>query len=128
VPSPSSKLVRAPSYGVGARMGRLPFRSAGPQGHRLARTLLWAISFALVIIARRKERLKHLADELVASHGVEVEAVAADLTEPAGLAAVEARLGDDGRPVDLLVNNAGGESQHGAFLELDRELLVATCS
>jgi predicted dithiol-disulfide oxidoreductase (DUF899 family) len=36
----------------------------------------------------------------------------------------------DGRSQLLVfhVNNADGESQHGAFLELDRELLVATCS
>jgi short-subunit dehydrogenase len=77
----------------------------------------------LVIVARRTERLEKLSAELESAHGVEVSVLAADLTDPAALAAVEARLEARERPVDLLVNNAGGASQHRPFLELDRELL-----
>ena len=78
----------------------------------------------LVLVARRRERLERLASELAAESGIEAEVLAADLTDPEGLAAVEARLEVDERPVDLLVNNAGGASQHRPFLELDRDTLT----
>jgi uncharacterized protein len=78
----------------------------------------------VVVVARRKERLEGLAAELAAQHGVEVEVLAADLTDPRALAEIEARLEADERPVDLLVNNAGGASEVGRFLARDRELLA----
>ncbi len=65
----------------------------------------------LVVVARRRDRLEALAAEL---SGVVVETLAADLTDGSGLAAVEARLRDPDRPVDLLVNNAGAGG-HGAY-------------
>jgi short-subunit dehydrogenase len=77
----------------------------------------------LVLVARRRGRLERLAAELAGQAGVEVEVVAADLTEPSGLAAVEARLESGENAIDLLVNNAGGASEHGPFLELDRDVL-----
>ena len=61
----------------------------------------------LVLVARDRERLDALADELRSAHGVAVEVLAADLTDRASLGTVEARLADASRPVDLLVNNAG---------------------
>jgi short-subunit dehydrogenase len=77
----------------------------------------------LVLVARRKDRLESIATELASRHGVEAEVLAADLTKPSPLAEVEARLESDTRPIDLLVNNAGGASQHRPFLELDRDRL-----
>ncbi len=44
---------------------------------------------------------------LRSEHSVDVEVLVADLADRAQLATVEARLGDDAAPVDLLVNNAG---------------------
>lgn len=61
----------------------------------------------LVLVARTVERLESLAAELRSRAGVEVEVLAADLAAPAALAAVEHRVAQVDRPVDLLVNNAG---------------------
>ena len=78
----------------------------------------------LVIVARRRERLQRLADELIARHEIEVEAHPADLTDGLALAGVEERLASDDRPIDLLINNAGGASQRRPLLELDRDVLA----
>ena len=70
----------------------------------------------LVLVARRRDRLEALAEELRAAHGVKVDVLVADVTEPAQLATVEERLRDGTPPVDLLVNNAGRGGQ-GGFAE-----------
>jgi short-subunit dehydrogenase len=79
----------------------------------------------LVLVARRRKQLEHVASELSGAFGVGVEPLVADLTDPGELVGVEARLEANGRPIDLLVNNAGGESQHAPFLGLDRDALAA---
>jgi uncharacterized protein len=70
----------------------------------------------LVLVARSEDKLDAIAEELGGEHGVDIEVLPADLTDDAQLSRVEDRLGDEERPVDLLVNNAGfGHS--GAFLD-----------
>ncbi|AIY16845.1 SDR family NAD(P)-dependent oxidoreductase [Pimelobacter simplex] len=61
----------------------------------------------LVLVARDRERLATVAEDLRTSYGVAVEVLPADLTSLDELAAVETRVADRERPVDLLVNNAG---------------------
>lgn len=62
----------------------------------------------LVLVSRSGDRLEELAGELRAvGTGAEVEVLAADLSEPGGLARVEQRVRAEEAPVDLLVNNAG---------------------
>jgi short-subunit dehydrogenase len=84
----------------------------------------------LVLVARDTERLKALADEIAAQArpGPTVEILGADLADPEQLAAVEARLADRERPIDLLVSNAGFGT-YGSFSELpidgeEREIRV----
>jgi uncharacterized protein len=61
----------------------------------------------LVLVARDGVRLEALAARLSAAHHVRVDVLVADLADPAQLALVSARVGDNVRPVDMLVNNAG---------------------
>lgn len=63
--------------------------------------------FDLVLVARDEARLSALAADLQAMHGIRTEVVVADLSDPAAREPVLQRLRDDGRHVDLLVNNAG---------------------
>ena len=58
--------------------------------------------------------LERLAAGLGSEHGVDVEVLAADLTDRGAIAAVEARLAAEERPIDLLVNNAGGATGRAA--------------
>jgi short-subunit dehydrogenase len=91
-------------------------------GREVARQLA-ARGTHIVAVARDEERLQTLAREVAeARDDVEVEVLPADLTDPAQLATVEARLAatPGNRPVDLLVNNAGFGT-YGRFAELDRD-------
>jgi hypothetical protein len=63
---------------------------------------------ALVLVARREERLAKLRAELVAAHpALEVEVIAADLAKPEQVDVLVAELKKRGLEVDVLVNNAG---------------------
>ncbi|MGB7972182.1 MAG: SDR family oxidoreductase [Candidatus Deferrimicrobiaceae bacterium] len=96
-------LVTGASSGIGAVYAR-----------RLA-----AGGYDLVLVARRKDRLEQLADELEASHGVMAEVLAADLAEDAGLLKVEERIARAG-DLEFLVNNAGFGTG-GLFFQADVE-------
>ncbi|MGX1932383.1 SDR family NAD(P)-dependent oxidoreductase [Microbacterium resistens] len=61
----------------------------------------------LVLVARSRDDLDAVAAPLRERYRVVVEVLPADLSVPRELARVERRLANAGRPVDLLVNNAG---------------------
>jgi len=75
----------------------------------------------LVIVARRADRLAKLATRLESDHGIEVEAIAADLGSSEGVATIAARI-ETGERIDLLINNAG-YAVRGKVAELDPDAL-----
>jgi short-subunit dehydrogenase len=93
-------LVTGASSGIGAAFAR-----------RLARE-----RYDLIIVARGRERLGELAEQLRAEHGGAVEVLPADLTHTAELHIVEKVVAD--ADLDLLVNNAGFGTV-GTFARLD---------
>lgn len=73
--------------------------------------------YDLILVARAGERLQALAEQLRSQYGVQVDSLAADLTVPAELHAVEQRLRSDTR-ISMLVNNAG-MADSGKLAEAD---------
>ncbi len=61
----------------------------------------------LVIVSRDQGRLESHADKWRRDFGIEVEVLAADLANNDQIVAVENRLRDESRPIDVLINNAG---------------------
>lgn len=88
-PRPRRALITGASAGIGAEFARQ----------------LGARGCDLLITARREERLRSLASELRARHGIDVQVVADDLADPDAPARIAASAGP--RPLDILVNNAG---------------------
>src|SRR5437762_12841024 len=62
---------------------------------------------ALVLVARRLDRLQALAEDLRKQHGVEVVVERVDLSDVAGVVQLHQRLRERGIAIDILINNAG---------------------
>jgi uncharacterized protein len=106
LPEPTSRtaaLVTGASAGIGSEIARL-----------LAKR-----GYALVLVARRKDRLIALADELTEQHGVRVETIPADLSKPTPRAKISARIDELGLEVEVLINNAGFATGGEPFYEAD---------
>lgn len=84
-------LVTGASAGIGSAFARL----LAAEGHDL------------LLVARREERLRELATELAAAHGVRCEIAPADLSKPHAPLDVMARAEALGMDIDVLINNAG---------------------
>lgn len=95
-------LVTGASAGIGAALARV-YAERG-----------WDV----ILTARRTPALVALADELMATHGIEAVVIPADLAEPQAPAALTAEISRRGLSVDGLVNNAGFSRTEG-FLKAD---------
>src|SRR5215831_12199936 len=91
------------SAGIGAEFAR----QLAPRGYNL------------LLIARRRDRLEALAEDLATAHGVTAEIMTADLSEEEDIDRVPARLRDSAE-LSLLVNNAGFGTK-GRFWETPLE-------
>jgi short-subunit dehydrogenase len=104
-PDPSATcVVTGASAGIGLELAR----QLAERGH------------AVTLVARRRERLDELAEELRGRHGVGVDVHACDLADDAQRAGLIEALRAGERRVDVLCNNAG-YGAFGRFHELPAE-------
>ena len=83
----STAMVTGASSGIGREIAKC----LGSKGHDL------------ILVARREELLRELAESLAADHGCKADVVVADLADPRQVSMVKEMIED----VDILVNNAG---------------------
>ena len=105
-------------------------------GRELARQLA-AAGKDLILVARRKEQLQALAAELGDAHGVDIDVIQADLSDPAAPAALFEETRRRDLDVDYLINNAGSSgpdllsdrswSDNGHYLQLMTTSVAAMC-
>jgi short-subunit dehydrogenase len=107
LPPPSAEsisLITGASSGIGAELARALAR----RGHGVA------------LVARRKERLDELAQEVSSKHRVRAEVIVRDLAEPQERDALQQELESRGLTVEIVCNNAGFGSA-APFIKLERE-------
>jgi short-subunit dehydrogenase len=98
----STALITGASSGIGAEIAR-----------ELARR-----GYGVVLVARRKDRLDALAEELHGEYGVRAETISSDLAKPNSRNRIPGRITELGLDVEILVNNAGFATG-GAFYRSD---------
>ena len=84
-------IVTGASAGIGAAF----VRALAARGHDVA------------LVARRRDRMEALAEEMRRAHGVEALVIPADLSIAEAHVPIVAALKEQGREADILVNNAG---------------------
>lgn len=98
----ATALITGASSGIGAEFARV----------------LAAQGSDLILVARSKDKLEALAEQLRSAHGGQVVVIASDLGKPGAATRLKAEVVKRGFAVDLLVNNAGFGSA-GAFAKED---------
>ena len=101
-----SALITGASSGIGAAFAR-----------KLAER-----GFDLVLVARRKERLEQLCDELMTAHAIRADVHVADLADAEAAESLADRVAEIA-DLELLINNAGfGTMGHFADADIGRQL------
>jgi short-subunit dehydrogenase len=104
----ATALITGASSGIGAEFAKL----------------CAARGYDIVLVARRVERMEQLAADLAVRHGIDARVLAADLAQETAPDEIVHVL--EGRPIDVLINNAGF-GVNGPFSRTDwkeeRELL-----
>ena len=93
---PQTALITGASAGLGAEFAK-------QLGHR---------GYDLILVARRREKLKQVAESLAKETGRQVETVSADLAQPDAPREIWEYVQSQGIRVDYLVNNAGSAGPH----------------
>lgn len=102
---PNTALITGASSGIGAAFARYHAAKGGD----------------LVIVARRKDPLDALKEELERAHSVAVTVIAMDVGTSAQAKTLYDTIKSKGFEIDILINNAGFGG-HGAFLDRDLAL------
>jgi short-subunit dehydrogenase len=94
----NTALITGASSGIGAEFARYHARKGGD----------------VVLTARSEGKLKALAAEIEAAHGIKAHVIAVDLGAPDGAAELIQQVTALGVPIDVLINNAGfgGQGRH----------------
>jgi uncharacterized protein len=79
---------------------------------------------ALVLVARRLDRLQTIAEEIREQHRVEVVVEQVDLSDVAAIVQLQERLRELGIEIDILINNAGHGLQ-GPFAETSLDSVLS---
>ena len=100
--------------------------------------LLAARGLGVTLVARSRDKLEALADQMGTRHGVRAEVIVADLADEASRADIATELESRGLPVNVLVNNAGfttigpvagsDPAAEMAMVRTDVEAVVHLCS
>jgi len=103
-------LITGASSGIGAEFARYHARKGGD----------------LVLTARSEGKLRALAAELEAAHGIKAHLVAVDLGAPGGAQDLIAQIAAAGLQIDILINNAGfgGQGRHIDRALEDEEAMI----
>ena len=101
-------LITGASSGIGREFARIHAANGGD----------------LIIIARRKEKLNELKEELEKKYNVNIKVIAKDLTLPKSPMEIYNEIKEEGINVDYLINNAGFGGR-GYFYERPMIHLIA---
>ncbi|MCB1159471.1 MAG: SDR family oxidoreductase [Leptospiraceae bacterium] len=72
----------------------------------------------LILVARREDKLKELAEKLIKQYGIQVFTIASDLSRPSSPSEIYAEVKKQGIFVEYLINNAGFGT-NGEFHQID---------